>query len=221
MQSLTDLCLNKIEASGADTRELSEGAFPKRMRTRHPTLKIVGSHYFCTDDETIEADLTTEIEVMYTGVYILKCNICVKGDKPLLTDEEKKTVYSSLNMKGPLKFEQTFEELKGKLTPEQLDFIRNGGYVHSEVKPPRIRGTSKDDKQIISKRITTAENNIIAVEILRLLTKIGRAFFIDMFIKGAIELPCGHYETDDFEIFGYLDSKISTALLFIASHVSI
>lgn len=60
MQFLTDLCLNKIEASGADTRELSEASFPKRIWTRYPTLKIVGSYCFRTRDGTIEGDLIPE-----------------------------------------------------------------------------------------------------------------------------------------------------------------
>lgn len=227
MQSLTDLCLNKIEPSGADTRELSASVLPERMWTRHPVLRIVGTYYFCTEnlatgDRGVEGDLNVEIEVVYTGVYTLKCHIYVGGDgRNKLSDEEQKAAYGWLEMAGPLKFEKTFESLEGELTPEQVHFLKNGGFIHEDT-PITTRIIAPNDvERVLSERLALAQKNIVTVEIGRLLTKVGRAFFVEMFVKGAVEISLGDWDAEDFDLWQYLQPKISQALLLITAHVSI
>lgn len=110
MSSLVDLCLNKIEESGADTRELSQMDVPSRMWTRHPIFKLEGRYYFAshgTETEQFETTINTDIEITYTGIYHLKCHIYVSEE---YDEDQMKEVYNFLKIPGPYQYEKTYED---------------------------------------------------------------------------------------------------------------
>ena len=66
MFSLQDLCLNEIEESGADTRDLKnlEIGLPSRMYSRHPILEI----YIVTRLASTPAVLAKRVTIEYTAI---------------------------------------------------------------------------------------------------------------------------------------------------------
>ncbi len=216
MQSLTELCLNEIEASGAHTRELAKlpNVLPKRMWSRHPILKVSGSCISfdrmidCVDD----IELVTEIEVIYTGVYTMKCNIHVahylggKLEKGLV---EK--IYAALGLSGPIKYEKMFESLEGEIPQEHTHWLENGCF--------NLRRASSQEWIAEAKR--RAERNLLAAEIGYALLKQGRGYEVELSLEGPVELSLGHWEDEVENYWLTFEQNISQALDFIKAYVSV
>lgn len=203
MQSLTDLCLNQIEKSGADTRELAESGavLPTKMWTRHPVLQLKGSYYLEVGGP--EVTLITDIEVSYTGVYTLKCHIHLAGE---LTEEERKACYAELKMTGPIQFEKTYQSLEGELTDEQIAWFRNQAFIPNPKDIPRA--------------LEFAQQNVLVVEVGRLLYGTGRSSYVDCSIVGSITLKFPEWPDYMFS-WAYLQMHLHDLVLFIGAHVSV
>ena len=202
MLSLTDLCLTTIEESGSDTRELSDLNLdlPKRMWTRHPTFNLKGSFYLCLEDETpIEAELVSDIEVTYTGVYTLTCHIHVED---AFSEDELKKLYTFIGMTGPIKYEKTFESLVGLISEEHLkwlnEFLRTAG---QEINPMIL-----DDH--------------LAIEILYVLLNKGKASYVNSWFLGKMDLEFPEWCIDEYYIMT-IRSEISERLKFISAYMSV
>ena len=173
------------------------------------------------NNDTVSGDLITEIDVVYTGVYTLKYHMYLRNtnlDNNELNAEQITHAYTWLNVKGPMKFEQTFESLEGQLNAEQLDFVKTSVFDSEQTLRRPVEG---NNSFFLTKTLSLAQKNLIATEIGRLVLKVGNAFHIDISMKGETNLSLGQWIAEEVDFWDYLQPKISQALLFIAAHVSV
>jgi hypothetical protein len=165
MQSLSDLCLNKIEDSGADTRELAQIELPKQMWTRHPICKLSCIYYFSTGDidgfdDDREFVLYKNIEISFTGIYTLKMKIditdAVRNKSADAETFERICKHFGLTQ---TRYEKTFENLEGEFSDDELKYIRknaNLGRFYDFVKIARKNLVAYEVMKIIFSNPTSS-----------------------------------------------------------------
>lgn len=233
MQSLTNLCLNKIEDSGADLRELSEIGLPKTMWNRHPNIRIVGKDRYRYRDiydhaeRDIEIDIMTIIKVTYTGVYTINYNTYIDKIYSFSENnmaEKRRIAYEYLGLEGPVKLEKSFESLKGELTPEQIIWLKTDNVIN-------YQWELSDDP------VTFAKDNIVATKIGYLLflhtmtakllrqKNIRTNLSVQMSLNGASSIQFPTWELDfNTRSNMWVDQigrQIRDAVVFIAMHVKV
>lgn len=118
MQSLSDICLNKIENSGADTRELAENELPKQMWTRHPVYKLSCSYDGADYSDESKFFILRNIEVSFTGVYTLKVTI-TEDDKHI----DEKVLEEFCERFGFKNYETTIEDSDHEFSKDESDWL--------------------------------------------------------------------------------------------------
>jgi hypothetical protein len=199
MQSLSDLCLNKIEDSGADTRELAQVELPTQMWTRHPVYKLSCAYYYEDDnddnDNMPELTLYKNIEISFTGVYTLKVKINI-------TDSYQRNVNAKnferfCKQFGLTQYERTFENLEGKLSKDEMK-----KYVQDKV------GRHFDSFMEL------AEKNVVAYEVVKIIFSDPTSSCINSSFEGKSKLEFAEICVNDCS-FLYLLGQISSKINFM------
>ena len=211
MQTLSELCLNTIEESGADTRDLAAlpQELPKRMWSRHPVLKIFGSYII---EHDLETELRTTIEVVYTGVYTMRCLIDFGhySGAPL-REEVIEKAYEEVGLPGPTQYEKTFEVLEGELSEEQADWLENECFSSRNPSTEEWIETAK----LLGRR------NLLATEIGHALLRKGNASRVEISLEGPVDLSLGTWEDDVDNFWSTIEPIIAQALKFMKAYVSV
>jgi hypothetical protein len=175
MQSLSDLCLNKIEDSGADTRELSQVELPKQMWTRHPVYKLS-----CTGDFELHDidgldgsiayyDLHKNIEISFTGVYTVKVTIEIKGERCENVDKDDfERICKHL---GLTQYEKVFETLEGEISDDVPEYVRShiGEFYFDEF-------------------VEIAQKNLVAYEVMKIIISDPDSSYVEPSFGGNFNL---------------------------------